>query len=154
MKISAKSEYGVLALLHIACAGESRPVTVQAMAQELRIPRRFLEQIVGAFKREGFIKSIRGAHGGYALAKPAESITMADILRVTEGPFQTWRCVTEKENFYCSLENVCALHLVWQDIQGSVERLLGSFNLKQMCEKTHDLRHRQEVLLQAWSGVN
>ena len=113
-----------------------------------------MEQIASSFKKHGLIQSIRGAHGGYVLAKPPEDITMADILTITEGPFHTWRCVTEKADFYCSLENICALHLVWQEIQDSVEQLLKSFNLKQMCEKNFDLKRKQEMLIQAWSGVN
>lgn len=153
MRISAKSEYGILALLHIACHGHERPVNVQAMAEELRIPRRFLEQIVAAFKKHGLIRSIRGAHGGYVLARDPEQITVADILNITEGPFHTWKCVTEKDTFFCSLENVCALHGVWADIQRSVEQILRSFNLKEMCDKTRELKRRQAALLEAWSGV-
>lgn len=154
MRISAKSEYGILALLHITCHGEIRPVTVQTMAQELNIPRRFLEQIVGAFKKAGLVKSIRGSHGGYVLARDPEGITMGDVLNVTEGPFHTWGCVTERENFYCSLENICAIRGIWQEIQNAMERVLNSFNLKELCERTRDLKRRQEMLHQAWSGVN
>ena len=153
MKISAKSEYGILALLYITCHGETRPVAVQTMAQELKIPRRFLEQIISAFKKGGLVKSIRGAHGGYILARDPETITMGDVLNVTEGPFHTWGCVNEKETFYCSRENLCAIRGIWQEIQNSMERVLNSFNLKEMCDRTRDLKRRQEVLLQAWSGV-
>lgn len=153
MRISAKTEYGILALLHVTCHAEEKPVAVQTMARQLKIPRRFLEQIVMDFKKHGLIRSIRGAHGGYVLAKPPESITMADVLAITEGPFHTWSCVTEKDNFYCSLENVCAVHTVWQEIQNSVDQILRSFNLKQMSERTRHLKHRQEVLIQAWAGV-
>jgi Rrf2 family protein len=154
MKLSAKTEYGVLALLYIACNGEMGPVTVQTMAKELLIPRRFLEQIVNLFKKNGLVKSVRGAHGGYLMARDPQSITMGEILRLTEGPFQTWGCVTDKENFYCSFQNVCAVRGIWQEIQDSMERVLNSFNLKEMCEKTRDLKRRQEMLRQAWAGVN
>jgi Rrf2 family protein len=154
MKFSAKSEYGILALLYITCHGEATPVTVQTMAQELLIPRRFLEQIVNIFKKHGFIKSVRGAHGGYMLARDPQSITVKEILNLTEGPFQTWGCVTDKENFYCSFQNVCAVRGIWQEIQDSVERVLNSFNLKELSDKSRDLQHRQEMLRQAWSGVS
>jgi Rrf2 family transcriptional regulator, cysteine metabolism repressor len=153
MRISAKSEYGILALLFIACQREIGPVTVQTMAQELSIPKRFLEQIVAAFKREGLIKSIRGSHGGYILAKDPEKITMSDVLTITEGPFHSWGCVTEQDNFYCSRENICAVRGIWQEVQNAVEQVLTSFNLKEMCDRTRDLKRRQEVLLQAWSEV-
>ena len=154
MKLSAKTEYGVLALLYIACHSEVGPVTVQTMAKELLIPRRFLEQIVNLFKKNGLIKSVRGIHGGYLMARDPQSVTMGEILKLTEGPFQTWGCVTDKDNFYCSFQNVCAVHGIWQEIQDSMERVLNSFNLKEMCEKTRDLKRRQEMLRQAWAGAN
>jgi Rrf2 family protein len=154
MKLSAKTEYGVLALLYIASHGAVEPVTVQTMAKELLIPRRFLEQIVNLFKKNGLIKSVRGAHGGYLMAREPQGITMGEILKLTEGPFQTWGCVTDKDNFYCSFQNVCAVRGIWQEIQDSMERVLNSFNLKEMCEKTQDLKRRQEMLRQAWAEVN
>ncbi len=154
MRFSHKSEYGILALLYISCHQDQGPVPVQTMARELLIPRRFLEQIVGIFKKEGLIRSVRGPHGGYVMAKNPEEITVGDVISITEGPFRTWGCVTDKENFYCSLENVCAVRGIWQEIQTAMDNVLKSFNLKEMCDKTRDLKRRQEMLRQAWSGVN
>lgn len=154
MRFSSKAEYGLLALLYITCHGEHGPVAVQTMARELLIPRRFLEQIVNLFKKNGLIKSVRGVHGGYLMAKDPAQITVGEILQITEGPFQTWGCVSDQENFFCSLQNVCVVRGVWHEIQKSVERILNSFNLKDLCDKTRDLRRRQEILRQAWTGVN
>jgi Rrf2 family transcriptional regulator, cysteine metabolism repressor len=153
MRISHKTEYGILALLYITCNGEKGPVPVQTMAQELLIPRRFLEQIIAVFKKNGLVKSIRGPHGGYLMAKDPQTVTLAEVMNITEGPFQLWGCVKDKEHLYCSFENVCAVRGIWQEIQSSVERLLNSFNLKELCDKTRDLKRQQEMLKQAWSEV-
>jgi Rrf2 family transcriptional regulator, cysteine metabolism repressor len=154
MRFSHKSEYAILALLYITCHGEKGPVTVQTMAQELLIPKRFLEQIIHIFKKKGLVQSVRGAHGGYLMAKDPQEITIGEIVGVTEGPFQTWGCVNDQDNFFCSLQNVCAVRGIWQEIQAAMEQVLNSFNLKQMCDRTRDLKRRQEILRQAWSGVS
>jgi len=86
VQISAKSDYAVRALCALAVAPEGAPVRSGEIAAEQRIPQAFLEQILPALRRAGFVESRRGPDGGHRLARPAWSITVADVVRVLDGP--------------------------------------------------------------------
>jgi Rrf2 family protein len=85
VRITAKVDYGVRAAVELAAAGNS-PVKGDAIANRQRIPVKFLENILADLRRAGLVASQRGAEGGYWLAVPASSITVADIIRAVEGP--------------------------------------------------------------------
>jgi Rrf2 family protein len=90
MRISAKVDYAVRAALELAAAGDD-PVKGDAIAEAQDIPLKFLENILGELKHHGVVASRRGAQGGYWLAKPAEEISLADVVRAVEGPLATVR---------------------------------------------------------------
>jgi Rrf2 family protein len=85
MRISAKVDYAVRAAIELAKAGDQL-TKADAIAREQEIPPKFLENILGDLRQGGLVRSQRGAEGGYRLARPAEEITVADIIRVVEGP--------------------------------------------------------------------
>ncbi len=86
MKLSRKSEYAILAMISLARNYGQKLMTIQNLADENEIPRKFLEQILIDLKRQKLVRSIRGPHGGYLLAKNPEEITLARIIRLFEGP--------------------------------------------------------------------
>ena len=90
MRISAKVDYAVRAALELAAAGDD-PVKGDAIAEAQDIPLKFLENILGELKHHGVVASRRGAQGGYWLAKPADEISLADVVRAVEGPLATVR---------------------------------------------------------------
>src|SRR6266436_5973319 len=90
MRISAKVDYAVRAALELAAAGGD-PIKGEAIADAQDIPLKFLENILGELKHSGIVASRRGAQGGYWLAKPAEDVSLADIVRAVEGPLATVR---------------------------------------------------------------
>ena len=92
MRISAKADYALRGVLEIAAA-ETPPVKRDAIARAQKIPVKFLETILGDLKHAGIVVSQRGSEGGYALARPAEEITVADVMRVIEGPLASVRDV-------------------------------------------------------------
>ena len=92
MRVSAKADYALRGLLEIAAATES-PVKRDAIALAQQIPVKFLETILGDLKHAGIVSSQRGSEGGYALARPASEITVADVMRVIEGPLASVRDV-------------------------------------------------------------
>ncbi len=88
MRISAKGEYAIRAMLDLAMSyrdGRSALVPIQDVARRQAIPQRYLEQVLLLLKRAGFLASKRGAAGGYHLARPPETVTVGDVLRVVEG---------------------------------------------------------------------
>jgi Rrf2 family protein len=90
VRISAKVDYAVRAALELAAAGGD-PVKGEAIADAQDIPLKFLENILGELKHTGIVASRRGAQGGYWLAKPAEDVNLADIVRAVEGPLASVR---------------------------------------------------------------
>lgn len=89
MRISAKADYAVRAAVELAAAGGV--VKGDAIAQAQDIPVRFLENILGDLRHAGIVRSQRGADGGYALARPADEIAVADVIRAVDGPLASVR---------------------------------------------------------------
>jgi Rrf2 family protein len=85
MKISTRGRYGMRILIDLAEHSNEKHVTLASIAERQGISLRYLEQVVVILKRRGFIRSVKGASGGYALAKPARSIIVGDVLRSLEG---------------------------------------------------------------------
>ncbi|MEV4006015.1 Rrf2 family transcriptional regulator [Actinomadura sp. NPDC049753] len=85
MRLSARVDYALRASAELAVAG-SHPVTAVQLAEAQQIPPKFLENILGQLRRSGIVRSQRGPEGGYWLARPAERISMADIIRAIDGP--------------------------------------------------------------------
>jgi len=90
MRISAKVDYAVRAALELAASG-GEPIKGEAIADAQGIPLKFLENILGELKHTGIVASRRGAQGGYWLAKDADDVSLADIVRAVEGPLATVR---------------------------------------------------------------
>jgi Rrf2 family protein len=86
MNISVKGEYAIQAIFDLATQNPFEPVKIAAIAHRQKIPQKFLELILAGLKQGGFVESRRGAEGGYLLARPAESLTVGEVLRFIEGP--------------------------------------------------------------------
>ncbi|NMA49027.1 MAG: Rrf2 family transcriptional regulator [Tissierellia bacterium] len=86
MKLSKKSEYSCLALMYLSKHYNSKLVTILEISVENKIPKKYLEQILIQLKNAGYVKSIRGTSGGYKLAKQPSEISLAEILRLIDGP--------------------------------------------------------------------
>ena len=92
MRISAKVDYAVRAAVELAAAaGDRQPVKGDVIAEAQGIPLKFLENILGELKHVGIVNSRRGAQGGYWLDRPADEVTLADIVRAVEGPLASVR---------------------------------------------------------------
>jgi Rrf2 family protein len=91
VRISAKVDYAVRAAVELASVDEGEVVKGDVIAEAQEIPLKFLENILGELKHHGLVNSRRGAHGGYWLAKPAEEISLADLVRAVEGPLASVR---------------------------------------------------------------
>src|SRR5271154_3783218 len=92
MRISAKADYAVRAVIELAAAtDEEKPVKAERLATAQEIPLNFLENILGELRHAGIVRSHRGAEGGFRLAKPATEVTVADVIRAVEGPLASVR---------------------------------------------------------------
>lgn len=129
MQISAKTDYAVRALLNLA-ASAPELVKVDSIVKEQGLPRKFVEAILGELRRAGLVRSQRGADGGYALARPADEITIGSVLRAVDGPLAEVRGLRPHETSY---EGV-AEHLpeVWVAVRSALRRVLDETTLAQV----------------------
>ena len=121
VKVSAKSDYAVRALLELAQAGDG-PVKGEQLAQSQDIPLKFLENILGDLRHAGLVRSQRGAEGGYWLARPADEITLAEIIRAVEGPLANVRGVRPDAITYQGAAE--PLKDVWIAVRASLRSVL------------------------------
>ncbi len=135
MKFSAKGEYGIRAIVDVALYAEvGEPRAVNMIARRQGIPIRFLEQVMNALKKGGLVESYRGAAGGYRLARPAEEITLADVIQAVEGPITLMDCVAE--GGACDKTTECVIREVFCDVQRSVIDTLAAVTLADIIKRT------------------
>jgi Rrf2 family protein len=126
VQISAKSDYAIRALLQLA-ANEPDLVKVDVIVREQKLPRKFVEAILGELRRDSIVRSQRGAEGGYALARPAGEITLGAVIRAVDGPLAEVRGLRPHETTYTGV----AAHLpdVWIAVRASLRRVLDETTL-------------------------
>lgn len=126
MHIPAKVEYGLRALLTLAAAGT--PQTAEQLAEDQGLPPRFLGAILSDLRRSGLVASQRGAEGGYRLARPADTIMLADVIRCLDGPLAEVRGFRPEATSY----EGAATHLpqVWVAVRASLRAVLEHVSLE------------------------
>ena len=143
MFLSAKAEYASLAMLELAVQyGDPRPVRLADLADKHGIPQRFLVQILLQLKGAGLVSSVRGAAGGYQLARPPEEITLADVLGVidrADAPVAKNNRPTNRDGEVSAL--AASLHAVWDSIQESRAKLLRKTTLALLVETGQGLQY-------------
>ncbi|MGI5350548.1 RrF2 family transcriptional regulator [Streptomyces sp. CA-250714] len=127
MRISAKADYAVRAALQLAGATAGEPLKAEAIAEAQDIPHKFLEGILNDMRRGGLVTSQRGINGGYRLAKPAADISIADIIRVVDGPLVSVRGVRPPELSYSGPAE--SLLPLWIALRVNVRRILDGVSL-------------------------
>jgi Rrf2 family protein len=124
MKLTTRSEYGLLALVYLARQTKNEFISIEIIAKAQGIPPKFLEQLMLAMKRAHFVRSVKGQHGGYMLAKDPSEITLAEVIRLFDGALAPTESVSE--NFYEStpIEKEKKLTRVFKDIRDYVSHKL------------------------------
>lgn len=113
--LSQKARYALHALIVLAEHGGEEPMMIADIAEEARVPRKFLEQILLDLKKRGIVRSLRGRSGGYLLGKAPKAITFAEIIRTIDGPLALSPCVSVTAYHKCDDcddEETCAIRKV------------------------------------------
>ena len=134
MKISTRGRYGLIALVDIAACGPGECINVKNIAKRQGLSAQYLEQLVSPLKKAGLIKSIRGAHGGYRLNRPAESITVGEALKALEGSLYPVDCISGEHDQSCGSAgcDVCVTKSVWERLYERLNDVLGSITLAEL----------------------
>src|SRR5688500_8022296 len=140
MLFSTKAEYGVRLLVELGRRGGTTPVALATVAEAETLPLSYLEHLVARLREAGLVTSTRGAHGGYRLSRPADEITMLEVVEALEGPVAPMECFhTDPEGrVLCSHEadgdRACATKMLWTRVHGGVTKALAGTSLGDLVE--------------------
>lgn len=143
MKLSTKGRYGLRALIDLASCGDAcEAVCIQSIAERQNISESYLEQLVRLLKKAGLVTSQRGAGGGYRLAKPADQVSVGDILRALEGNLDAVTCPGNQDGADggCEGADFCVTRYVWKEINDSITSTVNSIMLDTLVEENKKLR--------------
>lgn len=134
MKISTRGRYALRLMVDLATSPADDYITIKSIAERQQISEKYLEQIITVLSRAGYVKSARGAQGGYKLTKPAEEYTVGMILRAIEGNLVPVACLEDDPN-RCPRCIKCITLDVWQQISDAVNHVVDSITLSQLADK-------------------
>jgi Rrf2 family cysteine metabolism transcriptional repressor len=126
VRLTARSEYGLLALIDLACRAGQGPVSARGVAERQRIPGKFLEQLFASLRKAGLVTAVRGAHGGFELSRAASAITVLDVVEALEGPLRPTLCGGEVA---CERGGACAAADVWGRATSALRDVFGTTTL-------------------------
>ena len=138
MRVSAKVDYALRALLELAASEPERPVTAERLATAQKIPPKFLENILLELRRAEIVSSQRGVEGGYRLARPADAISVADVVRSLEGSIASVRGVRPEEVEYTGPAQ--SLQPLWVELRASMREVLEGTTLADLVERSASAR--------------
>ena len=147
--ISQRAKYALRALVALARAKDGALVTSE-IAEQQRIPRKFLEQILLDLKRAGIVQSRRGKLGGYALHRPADTITFGHVLRLIDGPIAPLPCLSRiayRRCADCQDESACEIRRVFAHVAQSARAVLDQTTIADAVNDSRQLAEPTEVLL-------
>ncbi|HOJ78385.1 MAG TPA: Rrf2 family transcriptional regulator [Bacillota bacterium] len=134
MRISTKGRYGLRAMVDLAMNSTDGPVPLRQIAERQLISDSYLEQVFTSLRKNGLVIAARGAQGGYELNRPAQEITVGEILRALEGPIEPVHCVG-KNSKTCEREKDCITHSFWEELNNTINQLLDNTTLADLAER-------------------
>ncbi len=134
MKLSTRSRYGLRAVVELAMEYGQGPLQIKVIAKRQEISNKYLEQLMAILKSAGVVRSIRGAKGGYILAKEPAQIRVSDVFTALEGPLVTVECLEHPE--FCTRCTDCVTRHVWAKIQNSILGVMESITLQDLVDKS------------------
>ena len=133
MKISTKGRYALRLIIDLAMNDNDEPIRLKDVADRQEISVKYLEQIISTLTKAGYLKSERGANGGYLLRREPSEYTVGMILRTTEGSLAPVSCVEEGES-QCERSDSCVTAIVWKKINNAINDVVDSITLQDLVD--------------------
>lgn len=133
MNFTSKEEYGLLAVMCLAMNSGAGPVQTREIARTEGIPEQFLEQVLATLRRAGITRSIRGASGGYEIARLPREITAGDVVRALSGAIMPIQCLNDAD--HCDKLDSCVVLDLWKKVQSAVSQVLDNTTIQDMVEE-------------------
>ena len=127
LTLSARGDYGLMFLKHLSALAAGQYATVRAVAESQKLPLKYLERVAAALASAGIVTSREGQGGGYALAKPAAQVPLAQVLEVLEGALEPVVCT--HDGTCCSRSAACERKTGWQAVHGKLYQVLAQHSL-------------------------
>lgn len=132
MWVSTKAQYGMRALVEVALSGE-RPTSLKTVAERQGLSQQYLEQIFSVLRRAGFVESVRGAHGGYRLARKLDELHALEVVETLEGSLSPVICLDDHQA--CNHSGHCSTEGLWRDVDDAVRRVLAATTLAELVQR-------------------
>jgi Rrf2 family protein len=133
MKLSTKGRYATRAMLDLALRFGEGPILIKDISSRQDISDRYLEQILTPLKAGGLIRVVRGARGGFALAKPPSQIKLLEIIQMVEGSTAPVDCVDD--HHICARSGDCVTRDVWMELKQAIDGVLESMSLQDLVDR-------------------
>lgn len=142
MRLTAKSEYGLLAMIYLASSAEEGPVSAREISEQQEIPAKFLEQLFVGLRKAGLVNAVRGARGGFALARTPDQINVLEIVEALEGPLVATVCEGDR-GLICGRGGACAASAVWNRATKALREVFETATLAELvtAQDAIDSRH-------------
>ena len=138
MQISTRGRYALRIMLDLAICGKGELVKVKDIASRQEISEKYMEQIISVLKKAGYVKSIRGAQGGYMLTRKPEEYTVGMILRAAEGSLAPVSCLDEDIN-HCEHAGRCTTLTIWQQLKDAIDNVVDNTTLADLIEEQKNM---------------
>ncbi|MBR1477512.1 MAG: Rrf2 family transcriptional regulator [Lachnospiraceae bacterium] len=133
MKISTKGRYAIRVMLDLALHNTGECIKVKDIAARQNISEKYLEQIIAVLNKAGYVRSVRGAQGGYKLARDPKEYTVGMILRLTEGSLAPVACVEDGAE-ECDMITQCETVLVWKKLYDAINQVVDGITIQDMVD--------------------
>jgi Rrf2 family protein len=133
MRFTTQAEYGLICALHLARFGGERPVAARELADAENLPADYTEKILRRLRQAGIVGAVRGVTGGFALARPADAISVKDIIDATEGSTFEINCTTHPvDSGRCDETSECSIRPIWFALRRRIDALLSDIKLSDL----------------------
>ena len=136
MKVSTKGDYGVRALVELAHHYGEGPVQSATIASRQEVPEPYLDQLLTTLRRAGFIRSVRGPHGGHALIREPREVKLSEVMEALEGSLAPIACVDDPES--CTKSGGCVQRDVWEQVRDATRAILENVTIGDLAEKERE----------------
>jgi Rrf2 family protein len=136
MRLTARSEYGLLALIDLGVRYGDGPVSAREVSERQCVPGKFLEQLLGALRKAGLVSAVRGAHGGFALTRDPSQISVLEVVEALEGPLAPTSC---DGGSLCGRSGACAAAGVWGKATEALRQVFETTTLADLSQRQAQL---------------
>jgi Rrf2 family protein len=133
MRISKQSEYAIFMLVHLAAHPEEQPIPAQQIAEAQGLPPNMMPQLSSVLSKQGWIRGKRGPGGGLSLVADPAELSVAEVVRVVEGPIAITNCLLRDDA--CPNREGCPLHRVWHEAQYEFVKTLESVSIEELATR-------------------